>query len=153
MMALEEGNRKSFEIWAVSKLDGLPNPKAGADKGIDGRIPFKPDGKIAKFAIVSVKSGKLKADDIRALKAVTDRERSSSMGFGVLVTLQEPTVGMIADAASAGTVEIHGVRFPYLQIIRVADILDGRKPHLPLVDPSITYGKRARSANLQNELI
>ncbi len=153
MLALEEGNRKSFEIWAVSKIDGIPNPKAGADRGIDGRIPFKPDGRTAKYAIVSVKSGKLKADDIRALKAVADREKSNSLGFGVLVTLQEPTAGMIADAAAAGTTEFHGVRFPFIQILRVSEILDGKRPHLPLIDPSITYGKRARASNLQSDLL
>ena len=65
MMA--EQDKKAFEIWAVSTIDGIPNEKKGADKGVDGRIRFEPDGKTAKYATVSVKGGKLKADDVRAL--------------------------------------------------------------------------------------
>jgi len=100
MMAQEDNVRKRFEIWIVSKIDGIPNDKKGADKGIDGRIPFKPDGKTTRFAVVSVKSGKLKADDVRSLMAVAKREEPSSLGFGVLVVLNPPTAGMKADAAS-----------------------------------------------------
>ena len=68
---MADQNKKAFEIWAVSMVDGIPNEKKGADRGIDGRIPFRPEGKAAKFAVVSVKGGKLKADDIRSLVAVS----------------------------------------------------------------------------------
>ena len=149
MMAEQDKDRKAFEIWAVSKVDGIPNDKKGADKGIDGRIPFRPDGKTTKFAVVSVKSGKLKADDIRALISVAKREEASSLGFGVLVTLNEPTAGMRADAASARTVELHGNRYPLVQILTVEEILKGMKPHLPLVDPTVGYGKKAGLADIQ----
>ena len=153
MMAEQDRDRKSFEIWAVSKVDGIPNDKKGADKGINGRIPFRPDGKTTKFAVVSVKSGKLKPDDIRALVSVAQREELSSLGFGVLISLNEPTAGMRADAASAGTVEFHGNRYPLVQFLTVEEILKGKKPHLPLVDPSVGYGKRAGLADLQDKLL
>lgn len=151
MMA--EGDRKGFEIWAVSRLDGIPNDRKTADKGIDGRIAFKPDGKTSKFAVISVKSGKLKADDIRSLMAVTQREQASSLGFGVLVTLNEPTSGMKTDAASAGTMLLHGNRYPLVQILTTDDILKGKKPHLPLVDPSVGQRKRANLADLQDSML
>jgi site-specific DNA-methyltransferase (adenine-specific) len=153
MMAERDNDRKGFEIWAVSKIDGLPNDKPGADKGIDGRVPFKPDGKTTKYAVVSVKSGRLKPDDIRALKSVADREKATSLGFGVLVTLNDPTAGMLADAAAAGTVEYHGHRYPYLQILRVSEILQGKKPNLPLIDPTVAYRRRARAADIQDSLL
>jgi site-specific DNA-methyltransferase (adenine-specific) len=151
MMA--EQDRKGFEIWAVSRMDGIPNDKWGADKGIDGRIPFKPDGKTAKFAVVSVKSGKLKADDVRSLMAVAKREEASSLGFGIMVVLNPPTAGMKADAASAGTVEMHGNRYPLIQILAVEDIFKGKKPHLPLVDPTVGYRKKANPADVQSSLL
>lgn len=151
MMA--ESDRKGFEIWAVSKIDGIPNDKKGADKGVDGRIPFRPDGKVAKFAVVSVKSGKLKADDVRSLMAVAKREESSSLGFGVLVVLNPPTPGMKADAASAGTVEMHGNRYPLNQILTIEGILKGKKPHLPLIDPTVGYRKKANLADMQGSLL
>lgn len=151
MMA--EQDRKGFEIWAVSKVDGIPNDKWGAGRGIDGRIPFRPDGKTAKFAVISVKSGKLKPDDIRSLMAVAKREATSSLGFGVLVSLNPPTSGMKADAASAGTVEMLGNRYPLVQILTIEDILKGRRPHLPLVDPTVGYGKKATPADVQGSLL
>jgi len=153
MMAEQDKDRKAFEIWAVSQVDGIPNDKKGADKGIDGRIPFRPEGKTTRFAVVSVKSGKLKADDVRALISVAKREEASSMGFGVLVALNPPTAGMIADAASAGTVEVHGNRYPLVQILTIEDILKGKKPHLPSIDPTVGYGKKAGLADLQSSLL
>jgi site-specific DNA-methyltransferase (adenine-specific) len=153
MMAEQDKDRKAFEVWAVSKIDGIPNDKKGADKGIDGRIPFKPDGKTTKFVVVSVKSGKLKADDIRSLMAVAKREVSSSLGFGVLVALNPPTAGMKADAASAGTVEMHGNRWPLVQILTIEEILKGKKPDLPMVAPSVGHRKRAAIADIQGSLL
>ncbi len=134
---LAEQDKKAFEIWAVSRLDGIPNEKKGADKGIDGRIPFKPDGKTSNFAVVSVKGGKLKADDVRSLAHVAKREKASSLGFGIFVTLQEPTKGMRSDAAGAGTATINGKIYPLVQILTIEDILHGKNPQLPLVDRSI----------------
>ena len=139
-----EQDPKAFEIWAVSLIDGIPNDKKGADKGIDGRIPFKPDGKTAKFAVVSVKGGKLKADDIRSLVAVAKREESSSLGFGVFVTLNAPTAGMKSDAAAAGVTTVNGKVFPFVQILTVEEILKGARPRLPLIDVSIGYKKGAK---------
>lgn len=135
---LAEQDKKAFEIWAVAQLDGIPNEKKGADKGIDGRIPFKPDGKTSKFAVVSVKGGKLKADDVRSLAHVAKREKASSLEFGVFVTLYEPTKGMRSDAAGAGTTTINGRIYPLVQILTIEDILHGKSPQLPLIDKSVT---------------
>lgn len=112
-----------------------------APTGIDGRIPFKPDGKTTKFAVVSVKGGKLKTDDVRALVAVAKREAATSLGFGMLVTLNAPTIGMKADAASAGATLINGKSYPLVQILTVEDILKRIRPRLPLVDSTVAYRK------------
>ena len=55
--------------------------KRGPEKDIDGRIPFKPGGmkQPTKFAIVSVKGGKLKADDVRALASIAHNEKATSL--------------------------------------------------------------------------
>jgi hypothetical protein len=60
---------------------------------------------------------------------------------------------MIADAASAGTVEVHGNRYPLVQILTIEDILKGKKPHLPSIDPTVGYGKKAGLADLQSSLL
>ena len=150
---LAEQDKKAFEIWAVARVDGIPNEKKGADKGIDGRIPFKPDGKTSKFAVVSVKGGKLKADDIRALVAVAKREKDSSLGFGFLITLEEPTKGMRADAASAGVITINNEVFQLVQIVTIAEILHGKSPKLPLVDKAVFKAAPMAERGTQEELL
>lgn len=141
---------KAFEVWCVGEIDGIPNDKKGADKGIDGRIAFKPDGKKTQFAVVSIKGGKLKADDVRSLAMVAQREKASSLGFGVFVSIQKPTAGMRADAASAGTTTINGKRYPMVQCMTVEEILQGKRPDLPLIDTTVSYAnKKARTSTAQ----
>jgi hypothetical protein len=60
---------------------------------------------------------------------------------------------MKADAASAKTVEMHGNHYPLVQILTIEEILKGKKPHLPLVDPSVGFGKKASLADMQGSLL
>jgi site-specific DNA-methyltransferase (adenine-specific) len=137
---------KAFEIWCLTELDGIPNEKRGGDKGIDGRIGFKADGKKTQFAVVSVKGGKLKADDVRSLAHVAQREKASSLGFGVLVSMEEPTQGMKTDAASAGTATFNDKKYPLIQWLTVGDMLAGKRPNLPLIDRTVGYGNKTSKA-------
>jgi site-specific DNA-methyltransferase (adenine-specific) len=93
----------------------------------------------------------LKADDMRALIAVAQREKATSLGFGIFVTLNEPTPGMRADAASAGTVTINGKSYALIQILTVKEMLKGTRPRLPLVDASAVYKKGARADAAEQE--
>ena len=76
--ALAEQDRFQFQWWALGLVGARPTPieqKKGADKGIDGRLFFFDDphsGK-AKLIVFSVKSGHLKATDVRDLRGVIDR--------------------------------------------------------------------------------
>ena len=98
--------------------------KKGADKGIDGVKYFHDaDGKGARKAIVSVKSGKLKADDVRALMAVREREGAE---IGLLIALEEPSAGMVKDAASAGFyTSATGKKYPRLQLLTIEGLMTG----------------------------
>lgn len=151
LLALKD--RKAFEIWAVTSIDGKPNEKKGADGGIDGRIPFKPNGykKAPKWAVVSVKSGKPQLKELRDLHGVT-RQDNKSMGFGVFVCLQRPTPKMKEFARKAGKIDVHGVKYDALQILTIEDVLDGKRPRLPYVDPTVIY-KKAAKASSQGSLL
>jgi site-specific DNA-methyltransferase (adenine-specific) len=152
MLALRD--RKAFEIWAVTTIDGKPNEKKGADGGVDGRIPFKPDGfkKPAKWAVISVKSGASKLGELRDLHGVT-RNDAKTLGFGVFVCLNPPTPKMREFARDAGKIDVHGVKYDALQILTIEQILSGEKPRLPYVDPSVIYKKAAVSNSAQTSLI
>jgi site-specific DNA-methyltransferase (adenine-specific) len=143
LLAQSDKLRKAFEIWAVTVLGGYPNEKKGGDNGIDGRLPFRPEGPGGKmrYAIVSVKSGALKPDDLRALGKVAQKHKETSYGFGVLVTLEKPTDGMVKEARSEQLVTIGGLRFPPLQILTIEAILEGKRPLLPFYNPATSYLK------------
>ena len=122
----EHDGRYQFQWWAVSLVEAQPfqGKKKCADKGIDGVKYFHDaDAKGARKAIVSVKSGKLKADDVRALNHVREREAAE---FGLLIALEEPTAGMVKDAASAGFYTgATGRKYPRLQLLTIEGLMTG----------------------------
>lgn len=135
--ALAERDKYQFQWWAVSLVDAVPygGKKKGADSGIDGIIYFRPDGRAVEKAIVSVKGGdNVGVAMIRDLAHVVERERAK---IGVFVTLVPPTAPMETEAVKAGVYETSFGRYPKIQIMTVASLLDGAKPRIPLVDPTV----------------
>lgn len=134
--ALARQDRYQFQWWAgalvrawmVGGETGSKRGKKGADRGIDGYIPF--DDGCVRQVIVQIKSGTLKPDDIRALAGVIERENAP---IGVLVTLQPPTAQMRADAAAMGVYRSDGWKrtYPRLQILTVAELLAGAIVKMP----------------------
>jgi DNA modification methylase len=151
--ALADSDPYQFQWWALGLLGARPtDEKKGADRGIDGRLFFhdEPVGGETKEIVLSVKSGHLKPDDLRALGHVVDREGAV---IGVLITMQEPTQSMKTEAAGAGFYvhRITGQRYPKLQIMTVEDLLAKRLIDRPYANfPTATFkaapaAKRARA--------
>jgi hypothetical protein len=101
--------------------------KEGADTGIDGRRYLR-FGETTCQVIFSVKGGKLKATDVRDLRGVIDREKAD---IGVLLSFEEPTKLMRAEAASAGFYDSPWGKHPRLQLLTVADLLAGATVDIP----------------------
>jgi hypothetical protein len=76
----------------------------GADHGTEGKILFRdaPKASNAEQIIVSVKACKTGVKDVRDLRGVLDREKAV---MGVLISLQQPTRDMVAEAVSASFYE------------------------------------------------
>jgi DNA modification methylase len=132
--ALAQEDRYQFQWWALALVDARPAQdvkKKGADSGIDGYINFVDDtsGK-AKRVIVQVKSGHVKAGDIRDLKGVLDREKAA---IGAFITLEEASAPMKIEAVSAGFYESEYFKdkHPRIQILTIAELLAGK----PLLYP------------------
>jgi site-specific DNA-methyltransferase (adenine-specific) len=125
--ALADTDPYQFQWWALGLVGARPaEQKKGADKGIDGRLFFHDEKRgETKQVILSVKAGKLHATHVRDLRGVVDRETAA---IGVLISLEEPTQQMRAEAATAGfyTAPFAGTKHPRLQIITVGALLDGR---------------------------
>jgi hypothetical protein len=118
--------------------------RKGADTGIDGKLFFhdEPRGE-TKQIIFSVKSGKLKATDVRDLRGVIEREKAQ---IGVLVSLERPTDKMRAEAASAGFYKSPWGNHPRLQLLQVDQILEGKRVDCPpLGQVNVTFKKGTKS--------
>jgi DNA modification methylase len=136
-VALAAEDKYQFQWWTLGLVGARPTEqKKGADRGIDGRLYFhdEPSGK-TKQIIFSVKGGDLKATDVRDLRGVIEREKAE---IGALLTLDEPTKAMRAEAASAGfykqpVVAQGGQHYPRLQILTVAELLAGQRIKYPAI--------------------
>lgn len=127
-----------FQYWALDLVDGIPlkeKHKKGGDKGIDGFIIYRDtderNNPINKKVIVSVKGGETVTPSfIRDLNGTITREKAVA---GLLITLEDPTRGMKAEANEAGFFKriLTGEEFPKLQICTIEDLLKGKRPELP----------------------
>jgi site-specific DNA-methyltransferase (adenine-specific) len=150
-LALQD--KHQFQLWALSMIEAQPykGGKKGADTGIDGYLYFKPDGKVTEKAIVEVKGGEhVSPQWVRALGQVVERERAKT---GVLLMLEDPTTTMRREAAAARFYEspLHG-KFERIQILTIEDLFEGKRPHIPWVDPSVFRKARREKTEHQNEL-
>jgi adenine specific DNA methylase Mod len=143
-------DKYQFQWWAVSLVEAQPfqGRKKGADGGIDGLKFFHDvDKGGARKIVVSVKGGgNLKADDIRSIMAVRERETAE---IALFISLEEPTRGMIADATSAGFYEsATGKKYPRVQLLTIEGLLSGRqRPEHPNHQPDLNFKKAKVEAN------
>jgi adenine specific DNA methylase Mod len=140
---LAEQKPFQFEMWAVSQLNATPTVKTG-DKGVDGVINFIDVNKKDKVGkgIISVKGGKaVNPGMVRDLKGTVE---SQDADFGILITLVEPTKGMIEEAVKAGKIEYQitmtsqAFTMPRIQIITAEQLFTNPIPvYLPntAIDP------------------
>ena len=129
---LAHRNKHQFQWWAAWLLGAQTyrEAKIGPDGGIDGNIFFNNGPYGTGRIIISVKGGEnVGIGMIRELSAVVNEQEAD---MGILVLLREPTGPMVSFANGAGFVRksAHG-RLPKLQIMTVAELLEGTRPKLP----------------------
>jgi len=130
---LAEQKPFEFEVWAVSLVNATPTTKTG-DKGVDGVINFIDNTKKEKIGrgIISVKGGhSINPGMVRDLKGTM---QSQNADFGILITLKEPTRGMIEEAVKEGSFDycyhegtIHK-KIPRIQILTVKNLFTNPIP-------------------------
>ncbi len=154
--------RYQFEWWALSLVGAKPvggqagsrKGKKGSDKGIDGLINFfeqDEKGKLkARKVVAQVKSGGVKAGDIRDLKGVIEREKAA---IGVFITLELPTQPMIKEALEAGYYESEfwDKRYRKLQILSIRDLLGGDGVDMPPQHGTHRQAERHKQTDVSTE--
>lgn len=141
---LAQEDPHQFEAWALGLVGARSTTKQkGADAGIDGRLLFheKTGGK-TRQVVISVKGGKTGIGHLRDLRGVVDREQAE---IGVLITLQPPTRPMRQEAAEAGFYKSGSEGtgtwgdHPRLQLLTVAQLLDGARIDMPPLMGDLTF--------------
>ncbi|MEP7354303.1 MAG: DNA methyltransferase [Acidobacteriota bacterium] len=143
---LAERNKYQYQWWAVSLVDAQPyqGRKKGPDGGVDGIKFFRDlDRKEVRKIVVSVKGSGLKADDVRALNHVREREGAE---IALFISLEKPTAGMLRDAAAAGLyTSYNDQKFPRVQLLTIENLLaKAQRAEHPDYEPDINF-KRAAS--------
>jgi DNA modification methylase len=160
---LAKRDKYQFQWWAVSLVQAQPfqGKRKGADTGIDGLKFFSdykaPDTKKEKDKkgfktckiVVSVKGGSIRADDVRALNHVRERENAE---IALFVTLEEPTRGMVGDAVSAGFYEsANGKKYPRVQLLTIRGLLNKtQRAEHPDYEPEMSF-KKAKGESMERQ--
>lgn len=135
-----------FQAWALGLVGAriAGSDKRGGDKGIDGRLYFHDSVAGATRQVVfSVKAGHLVPSYLRDLRGVLDREQAD---IGVLISFEQPTAGMRAEAAEAGFYESPWGKHPRLQMRTVGELLQGHGIEYPHVTgANVTHRRAARA--------
>jgi site-specific DNA-methyltransferase (adenine-specific) len=131
-----------FQAWALglvgARLAG--SDRKGGDKGIDGRLYFHEGGSETRQIVFSVKAGHLVPNYVRDLRGVIEREKAE---IGVLLSFEEPSAGMRAEAAEAGFYESPWGKHPRIQLRTVGQLLDGQGIDYPHVTGANVTHRRA----------
>jgi hypothetical protein len=141
-------------LFKSPKMTGradLPVSRGGGEAAQQRRPTSGPS--LLHKIVVSVKGGGLKADDVRSLMAVREREGAE---IGLFISLEEPTRGMVKDAASAGFYEsATGKKYPRVQLLTIEGLLPGKqRAEHPDHAPDLNFKKaKAESNAAQKELI
>lgn len=146
--------RYEFQYWALSLVNAQPSGqrKKGADSGIDGKVTFSDVGGVVRDVLVEVKSGHVDVSQIRSLKGAMEREQAP---LGLFLTLEEPSEPMKVEAATAGFwhSELAGRDYPRVQILTIKELLDGKRPQLPLlVMPTYQQAEKVQQSPGQQAL-
>ena len=131
-----------FEAWAVSLLGGQPyKSKGGGDGGIDGLLYFKDYKHKHHKIIIEVKGGGYQPKDIRSFARTMERDEAP---LGVFIALEQPTAGMLSEAAALGRWKMPGSskEYPVLQIVTIEDLFRGKLPDLPDTSDTLKRAKR-----------
>lgn len=144
--ALANKSKKEFEIWAISLVGAAPREHDG---GVDGIFGFVEQGKKTRTIIVQVKGGDmLNPGMVRDLIGTVKKEGAA---IGLLVTLKEPTRGMMQLAVHSEPYksELWDKEFPSIQIRTVGELLADKGFDLPPTQSPLKNAQLAREQGQQ----
>ena len=120
----------SLQKWAVEQVDGFVTTRRTSDGGIDGRFYFAEPGKDdLRSMVLEVKGGQnVGIGAVRELAGVLKRDTASMAG---LIVMDDPGPRKRAnfgrEMAASGDLDVFGTLYPRMQMLTVAEILEGKR--------------------------
>ena len=129
---LWERDKYHFQKWAVEQVDGFVTTKRTGDGGVDGRLYFDVPGEaVFQSMAIEVKGGKhVNIRDVRALRGVLESGAAQMAGLIVLEPLgatKERNFARFMVQADDLTIHGHINSYPRMQLLTVAEILEGKR--------------------------
>ena len=125
-----------FQQWCVEEVNGFVTNKRSADGGIDGRIYFEMNNvKKLQNMILEVKGGaSVPVAHLRALIGALEISDAKMAGLIVMEDLgSRKRRNFQNEMDAAGAIEINGDSYPRVQMLTVAEILNGARFKMPNV--------------------
>ncbi len=144
---LWERDKYHFQKWAVEQVDGFVTSRRTGDGGIDGRVYCDvPGERELQSMVIEVKGGKnVSIHDLRALRCVLDNDDALMAGLIVMEPLGETKAhNFNRFMAEVGDLEVLGIPYPRMQMLTVAEIVEGKR----FSTPSVVGLRRERQTQL-----
>ena len=125
-----------FQQWCVEEVNGFVTNKRSADGGIDGRIYFEMNNvKKLQNMILEVKGGaSVPVAHLRALIGALEISGAKMAGLIVMEDMgSRKRRNFQNEMDAAGAIEINGDSYPRVQMLTVAEILNGARFKMPNV--------------------
>ncbi len=123
-----------FQKWAVEQVDGFVTVRQTADGGVDGRVYFaRYQQRDLSSMVLEVKGGKnVNISVIRQLRGVLERDEADMAGLIVMEPIEgRKLTNFKREMASAGYLDELGVEYPRMQMLSIAEILEGKRFDTP----------------------
>jgi site-specific DNA-methyltransferase (adenine-specific) len=133
LQKLAETDPEGFREWAMTAVGAPVTTLDELERtGIDGRITFQgnTEGALLETVVLRVVPRKTKTSHVRDLRGAMEQEKTA---LGALVTMDEPTESILAEAAESGFYEHSstGEQYPRVQVIRAIDLIAGEPVQVP----------------------
>lgn len=133
LQKLAETDPEGFREWAMTAVGAPVTTLDELERtGIDGSITFQgtTEGALLETVVLRVVPRKTKTSHVRDLRGAMEQEKTA---LGALVTMDEPTESILAEAAEFGFYEhpVTGEHYPRVQIISAMELIAGVSIQLP----------------------
>ena len=125
-----------FQTWAVQAVDGYATDQKTADGGVDGRLFFEmEEGGQLESMIIEVKGGQnVGIQALRSLRGVLEAGDALMAGLIIMEPLGDRKERNFRSLmATAGDLDVKGRPYPKMQMLTIAEILDGKRFDTPYV--------------------